>query len=153
MSQDLILEAEGVCKHFGRLQVLHGVGLQLRRGEALGVVGPNGAGKTTLFGVLAGTLPSSSGSVQFDGQNIDAWELPCHHTFKIMGEMQYPLAQVVSDIAVRICPGFDASRITMRPSSGGKYLSVTVEVYLETREQINALYAAFNAAPEIKLVY
>ncbi|MFN3494506.1 MAG: ABC transporter ATP-binding protein [Hydrogenophaga sp.] len=73
MPNDLILEAEGVCKHFGRLQVLHGVDLQLRRGEALGVVGPNGAGKTTLFGVLAGTLPASSGSVRFDGQNIDAW--------------------------------------------------------------------------------
>jgi branched-chain amino acid transport system ATP-binding protein len=74
MSQDLILEAEGVCKHFGRLQVLHGVDLQLCRGEALGVVGPNGAGKTTLFGVLAGTLPASSGSVRLDGQTIDAWD-------------------------------------------------------------------------------
>lgn len=74
MSQDFILKAEGVCKHFGRLQVLHGVDLQLRRGEALGVVGPNGAGKTTLFGVLAGTLPASSGSVRFDGQNIDTWD-------------------------------------------------------------------------------
>ena len=74
MSQDLILEAEGVCKHFGRLQVLHGMDLHLHRGQALGVVGPNGAGKTTLFGVLAGTLPPSSGSVRFDGQNVDAWD-------------------------------------------------------------------------------
>ena len=85
--------------------------------------------------------------------NIDVWELPCNHTFKVMGEMQYPLAQVAAEIASRLCNGFDPSTITMRPSSGGKYLSVTIEVYLETREQINALYAAFNAAPEIKLVY
>ena len=85
--------------------------------------------------------------------NIDVWELPCNHTFKVMGEMQYPLAQVAAEIAGRLCNGFDPSTITMRPSSGGKYLSVTIEVYLETREQINALYAAFNAAPEIKLVY
>jgi branched-chain amino acid transport system ATP-binding protein len=74
MSQDVILEAVGVSKHFGRLQVLHGVDFHLRRGEALGVVGPNGAGKTTLFGVLAGTLPASSGSVRFDGESIDAWD-------------------------------------------------------------------------------
>jgi len=74
MSQDLIIEAEGVCKHFGRLQVLHGVDLRLQRGQALGVVGPNGAGKTTLFGVLAGTLPASSGRVVFDGQAIDTWD-------------------------------------------------------------------------------
>jgi putative lipoic acid-binding regulatory protein len=43
--------------------------------------------------------------------------------------------------------------MTMRPSSGGKYLAVTIEVYLEHHEQINGLYADFNAAPEIKLVY
>ena len=47
----------------------------------------------------------------------------------------------------------DAAKISMRASSGGKYLSVTVEVYLETKDQINGLYEDFNAAPEIKLVY
>jgi len=76
MSHDVILEATGVNKHFGRLQILHGVDLQVRRGEALGVVGPNGAGKTTLFGVLAGTLPASSGSVRFNGASIDTWDAP-----------------------------------------------------------------------------
>ena len=86
-------------------------------------------------------------------QNIDVWELPRHHTFKVLGEMQQPLAQVVADIATQHCPGFDAARMTMRASSGNEYLSVTVELYLETREQIDAIYAAFNAAPEIKLVY
>lgn len=86
-------------------------------------------------------------------QNIHAWELPRHHTFKVLGEMQHPLAQVVTEIATRHCPGFDASTISMRASSGNKYLAVTIEVYLETRDQINNLYADFNAAPEIKLVY
>ncbi|PTQ87932.1 YbeD family protein [Agitococcus lubricus] len=86
-------------------------------------------------------------------QNIDAWELPRRHTFKVLGEMRYPLAQVVADIAVKHCQGFEAKDLTMRASSGGKYLSVTVNLYLETREQINNLYADFNAAPEIKLVY
>jgi branched-chain amino acid transport system ATP-binding protein len=74
MSEQFILEAGGVCKHFGRLQVLHGVDVSLRQGEALGVVGPNGAGKTTLFSVLAGTVPASSGSVRFDGKPIDTWD-------------------------------------------------------------------------------
>ena len=86
-------------------------------------------------------------------QNIDAWELPRHHAFKVLGETQYPLAQVVADIARRHCPTFNAATISMRVSSGGKYISVTIEVYLETREQINGLYADFNTAPEIKLVY
>lgn len=86
-------------------------------------------------------------------QNLEAWELPRHHTFKVLGEMQYPLAQVVADIAIKHCPSFDVAKISMRASSGGKYLSVTVEVYLETKDQINGLYEDFNAAPEIKLVY
>jgi len=86
-------------------------------------------------------------------QNVEAWELPRHHSFKVLGEMQYPLAQVVADIAIKHCPSFDASKISMRASSGGKYVSVTIEVYLESKEQINGLYADFNDAPEIKLVY
>ena len=86
-------------------------------------------------------------------QNIDTWELPRHHTFKVLGETQFPLAQVVAAIASCHCPTFDAASISMRASSGGKYVSVTIEVYLETREQINNLYADFNSAPEIKLVY
>lgn len=86
-------------------------------------------------------------------QNIDLWELPRRHTFKVMGEMRHPLAQVVAEIATRHCREFDAAAMSMRPSSGGKYLSVTIEVLLETREQINALYADFQAAPEIRLVY
>lgn len=86
-------------------------------------------------------------------QNIEAWQLPRHHTFKVLGEMQYPLAQVVADIATKHCPCFNAASMTMRASSGGKYLAVTIEVYLETHEQINGLYADFNEAPEIKLVY
>ena len=50
-----LLRGHGVVKRFGSLEVLRGVDLDVRRGEALGVVGPNGAGKTTLFGVFAGT--------------------------------------------------------------------------------------------------
>ena len=72
MNQDIVLGASGVTKHFGALQVLHGVDLQVRRGEALGVVGPNGAGKTTLFGVLAGALPASAGQVLFEGRDVGA---------------------------------------------------------------------------------
>ncbi len=74
MDQDIVLDATGITKHFGALQVLQGVDLQVRRGEALGVVGPNGAGKTTLFGVVAGTLPASGGRVRWQGQDIGAWD-------------------------------------------------------------------------------
>ena len=55
--------AEGLRKRYGALVVLDDVGLELRAGEAVGVVGPNGAGKTTLLDVLAGSLRPNAGSV------------------------------------------------------------------------------------------
>jgi branched-chain amino acid transport system ATP-binding protein len=76
-----LLSGTRIVKRFGSLEVLRGVDIRIRRGEALGVVGPNGAGKTTLFGVLAGTLPASQGQVHFNGQDITAWPAPrrCRH--------------------------------------------------------------------------
>ncbi len=67
-----ILEGVGICKNFGAFQVLANVDFHVTQGEAVGIVGPNGAGKTTLFGVLAGTLPPSAGSVRFSGSDVTA---------------------------------------------------------------------------------
>ena len=44
---DLVIEAEGLVKHFGETKALQGVDLAVSRGTVLGVLGPNGAGKTT----------------------------------------------------------------------------------------------------------
>ena len=55
---------------YGDLEVLHGVHLDVTEGEVVSVVGPNGAGKTTLLNAIAGVLPSTSGSVVFDGEEI-----------------------------------------------------------------------------------
>ena len=48
--------------HFGAVQALRGVNLDLRRGERLALVGANGSGKTTLLRLLHGLVPCSSGS-------------------------------------------------------------------------------------------
>ena len=65
-----IIEVNGITKHFGGLRALHNIAFTLEKGEILGLIGPNGAGKTTLFNIIAGTFPPSSGSIQFNGEEI-----------------------------------------------------------------------------------
>ena len=64
------LECVGIDKSFGALKVLKAVDFAVAPGEAVGIVGPNGAGKTTLFGVLAGALLPSAGTVRFAGADL-----------------------------------------------------------------------------------
>ncbi len=54
--------AEGLCKTYGRRQVVRGVNLSLDSGQVIGLLGPNGAGKTTTFYMMVGlTRPMASG--------------------------------------------------------------------------------------------
>jgi len=46
------------------------VSFDLRQGELLCLIGPNGSGKTTLFNIVSGLLPPSSGTILFDGEEI-----------------------------------------------------------------------------------
>jgi branched-chain amino acid transport system ATP-binding protein len=46
------------------------VSFEVEQGEILGLIGPNGSGKTTLFNCISGTLPPTSGSVRFRGEEI-----------------------------------------------------------------------------------
>ena len=65
-----VLEISNLSKTFGGLKALERISLSVQPGEILGIIGPNGAGKTTLFNCITGFLPFDSGSVIFDGQNI-----------------------------------------------------------------------------------
>lgn len=68
-----VLEAAGVSKSFGygagRVELFHGVDLDVKRGERVCLVGANGIGKTTLLKILMGDMPCSSGRVRI-GYNV-----------------------------------------------------------------------------------
>jgi branched-chain amino acid transport system ATP-binding protein len=52
------------------MHAVDGVSMEVERGKITGLIGPNGAGKSTFMAVLAGTLPASSGSIIFEGEDI-----------------------------------------------------------------------------------
>lgn len=73
---DALLTVDNISSGYGDIPVLRDVSLQVRTNEIVSVVGANGAGKTTLLRSIAGLLPCTRGTIQFDGQRIDG--LPAH---------------------------------------------------------------------------
>ncbi|MCZ7675054.1 MAG: ABC transporter ATP-binding protein [Roseovarius sp.] len=67
-----MLQVENLSSRYGRIEVLHGVDLEVYSGEIVSVVGANGAGKTTLLKCLSGVQPASGGKVHFRGEDISA---------------------------------------------------------------------------------
>ncbi len=67
-----ILKAEGVCKSYGKKEVLHNLDLEIQPGKIYGLIGRNGAGKTTLLGILTAQNTMNSGAVTYNGQPV--WE-------------------------------------------------------------------------------
>jgi lipopolysaccharide export system ATP-binding protein len=64
------LAIHGIEKSFGSRQVVRGVSLYVRRGEAVGILGPNGAGKTTVFYMITGLIKADRGRVELDGHDV-----------------------------------------------------------------------------------
>ncbi len=69
-SSRALLEVHELRAGYGRLPILHGVSLQVRAGEALGIVGHNGMGKTTLLKTIMGLLPATGGQIWLEGTEI-----------------------------------------------------------------------------------
>jgi branched-chain amino acid transport system ATP-binding protein len=73
---DILLELEGVHTHIGAYHILHGVDLQVPRGQLTLLLGRNGAGKTTTLRTIMGLWSASQGRITFDGQEITALHTP-----------------------------------------------------------------------------
>jgi branched-chain amino acid transport system ATP-binding protein len=65
-----LLELAHVSKRYGALAVVDDLSLELREGEALGIVGPNGAGKTTVFNLIAGSVRVDRGQIRLAGREV-----------------------------------------------------------------------------------
>jgi len=70
-----LVEVRGVTKTYRRgdeiIEVLHGIDLDIPRGDFVALMGPSGSGKTTLLNLIGGLDTPTSGTITVDGQRID----------------------------------------------------------------------------------
>jgi branched-chain amino acid transport system ATP-binding protein len=87
MPEPSILSVKGVETFYGAIQALHGVDLEVARGEIVTLIGANGAGKSTLLMTICGNPRARSGTIVLDGEDITA--LPTHQIVR-RGVAQVP---------------------------------------------------------------
>jgi branched-chain amino acid transport system ATP-binding protein len=69
-----MLEVAGLHAHYGHIEALHGVSIQVDRGEVVTIIGANGAGKSTLLMTICGRPKPSAGEIVFEGQRLNELE-------------------------------------------------------------------------------
>jgi ABC-type branched-subunit amino acid transport system ATPase component len=65
-----LLQVRDIQAGYGKLQILHGVTLEVRAGEMVCIIGPNGAGKSTALKCITGILRPLSGQILFAGKEL-----------------------------------------------------------------------------------
>lgn len=65
-----MLYIENVVTHYGQIEALKGISLQVNQGEIVTLIGANGAGKTTTLRTLSGLLRPTRGSIRYEGQEL-----------------------------------------------------------------------------------
>ena len=79
-------------------------------------------------------------------------EYPSRFPIKVMGESSPEFERAVVEIARQFDPDYDPASLELRPSSGGKFLGLTLHVTATSREQLDALYRALSGHPLVKVV-
>src|SRR5947208_3829665 len=76
-----LLVVEDIHSYYGKSHILHGISLEVGRGEVMGLLGRNGVGKSTTLKAIAGLVHPSAGRVVFDGQPTIG--MPAHRVARL----------------------------------------------------------------------
>jgi branched-chain amino acid transport system ATP-binding protein len=76
-----LLAVEDIHSYYGKSHILHGISLEVGRGEVVGLLGRNGVGKSTTLKAIAGLVHPSAGRVMFDGQPTTG--MPAHRVARL----------------------------------------------------------------------
>jgi putative lipoic acid-binding regulatory protein len=79
-------------------------------------------------------------------------EYPSDFPIKVVGVMHDELTDTIVNMVIEHDPTFHAGKVETRPSTQGKYLSLTVTVRATSREQLDNLYRALSSHEMVKFV-
>lgn len=71
-----MMRVRDISSGYGRIEILHGISLDVAAGDCVGILGHNGMGKTTLLKTLMGLVPCAGGRIEWEGRAIE--RLPTH---------------------------------------------------------------------------
>jgi branched-chain amino acid transport system ATP-binding protein len=110
-----LLTVEGIFAGYGQMEILHGVSLEVRRGEMVSIIGPNGAGKSTVFKTIVGLLRAKVGRITFDGHAIGGLRadqiLPLGLAYVPQGRIVFPQMTVLENLEMGAYIERDKARI------------------------------------------
>lgn len=69
-TNDVLIKTEGLCKSFGKIDVLKGIDIEIKKGEVVVIIGPSGSGKSTFLRTLNLLEEPTGGHVYFEGVDI-----------------------------------------------------------------------------------
>ena len=97
-----LLEVRDIRAGYGKLDILHGISLDVSRGELVCIIGPNGSGKSTTLKTITGFLQPTSGHILLDGKEILG--LTCDQILKLglsyvpQGRIVFPQMTVMENL-------------------------------------------------------
>ena len=139
-----LLEVRGLSKKFGNVVTAENVTFDVKEGTALGIVGPNGAGKSTLLSLITGVLPSDSGTITFDGQNITSLSAASRTKAGIARSFQIPRPFVDMSVFENVYVG--------ATFGGGFHGQVGYEAAVRALETTGLMHLSEKPAGQLRLL-
>jgi ABC-2 type transport system ATP-binding protein len=111
---DTVVRIDGLVKHYGKVEAVRGIDLQVRRGEVFGFLGPNGSGKSTTIRCLLGLLRPTAGAIGAFGLDSTRDGVALRRRIAyVPGELRLPErltgAELIASLG-RLRGGFDRTR-------------------------------------------
>jgi putative lipoic acid-binding regulatory protein len=78
-----------------------------------------------------------------------ALTFPCEFTIKVFGEKAADFEKLIYDLILPFVPSLSSSAIQTRNSENGKYLSLSITLYVHSREQLDNIYRALTSSPRV----